>query len=273
MKKRLEIIRKSLLEIKNFAQIAAFNETRTITGKLVDGAWEKHVHEVFEVRILFHCTPEGEVDCSQIEDIHITPPYQMHNGVDASEFHRMVVIQISEKELIFDEFGSSHYVFSLPDETEKTIRISHIEFAFPAAALMNYWLNQDDDFEYLHSIIVLLFTLLEKMSKLSQINNLLPADAIAVYIRSNYYRKDLSVSEIAEKYGYSPNYIQKVFKSKWNCTLVEYIRQTRLNAARLLLQQQRWQIKDVASMCGFSYVHYFGKCYRKYFGILPSEEK
>lgn len=272
MTENIEAVRKTIYALENFDQITAFNESRDISGKLWGGEWRSHAHEVFEVRILFKLTPDGEADYSNIEDIHITPPFQTHAGADKSEFKRMCSILIGEDKLICGECDKPQKVFSPPEENGKN-KIDQTEFLFPYAALTNYYLNNEHDPEYLRMILLLIFSLFSKWIKLSSNTTLQPADAIAVYIRSHYSRNDLSVSEIAEKYGYSPNYIQKLFKAKWNCTPIEYLKQTRLNAARLLLQQKRWQISEVAAMCGFAYVNYFSKCYRRRFGIMPSEEK
>ena len=99
-----------------------------------------------------------------------------------------------------------------------------------------------------------------------------PAEIIASSIRSCYYRSDLSIREIAGMTRFSPNYIQKVFRAGYNCTPIEYLNGVRLNAARQLLRQHRWQIKEVSAMCGFNYAHYFCRRYKEHFGILPSEE-
>lgn len=271
MWKKMETIRESVLSLENFEHITAFNEVRDISCKLIDGICSLHTHDVFEVRILFRLMADGEVDYSRIEDIHITPPYRVHVSVDYSEFKRLVCMLVSAGELTWGENGKGHYIFSSSALHGK--KISPAEFAFPASALMSYWVNKEHDPEHLRLIIAMLLSLLSKLAKEEEERiNYSPADAIAAYIRTNYHRTDLSVSEIAEKHGFSPNYIQKVFRAKCDCTLIEYIKNTRLSAARLLLHQHRWQVKEVAAMCGFTYVHYFCKCYRKHFGNLPSEE-
>lgn len=270
MWENLLTVRKSILTLENFEQITAFNEKRDISGKLVDGIWATHVHDAFEVRILFQLNADGEVDFSRIEDIHITPPFQRHKGVDASEFKRMCCILIRDKEFVYGECHKPHCSFSL--STLPDAAVSKAEYSFCTAALNNYWIHNDQDLEYLRLILALLISFIAKLVNESQNITYSPAEAMAIYIRSNYYRRDLSVSEVAEKYGFSPNYVQKIFKAKYNCTLIEFIKQTRLNAARILLRKHQWQVKEVSAMCGFSYVHYFCKCYRKYFGNLPGEE-
>jgi hypothetical protein len=58
-----------------------------------------------------------------------------------------------------------------------------------------------------------------------------------------------------------------------NCTPSRYYLKLRLDRARQLLKQTTCSIIEVASMCGFISAPHFSRCYRKYIGISPKEER
>jgi AraC-like DNA-binding protein len=56
-------------------------------------------------------------------------------------------------------------------------------------------------------------------------------------------------------------------------TLVEYINIVRCEHARELLSSGSFNVGESAEQCGFQDISYFSRIYKKYIGILPSEEK
>ena len=85
-----------------------------------------------------------------------------------------------------------------------------------------------------------------------------------------YYRHDLSIAEEAARIGYSPNYVQKVFREKTGMTPKEYLMKIRMEAALRFLKERRYSVKEVASLCGFSGKEYFSTAFRAYYGFPPS---
>ena len=52
---------------------------------------------------------------------------------------------------------------------------------------------------------------------------------------------------------------------------VDYIRQTRLRKAAMLLEQKKFSVSEVMYMVGFSSSSYFSKCFSAMFGCTPGQ--
>jgi len=93
----------------------------------------------------------------------------------------------------------------------------------------------------------------------------------ADYINRNYYRHNLSVEDVAAQLGITSNYLVLRFHKETGVTIRQYLIQTRLEQAKLLLQSGRCMVKDAAKLTGWNSAYYFSNCYRRHFGIPPSE--
>ena len=54
-------------------------------------------------------------------------------------------------------------------------------------------------------------------------------------------------------------------------TLNQYITEYRMEKAKQLLKDARFKITDISSRVGYSDGNYFGKSFKKYSGLSPSE--
>lgn len=93
----------------------------------------------------------------------------------------------------------------------------------------------------------------------------------ADYINRNYYRHNLSVEDVAAQLGITSNYLVLRFHKATGVTIRQYLIQTRLEQAKLLLQSGRCMVKDAAKLTGWNSAYYFSNCYHRNFGIPPSE--
>jgi AraC-like DNA-binding protein len=54
-------------------------------------------------------------------------------------------------------------------------------------------------------------------------------------------------------------------------TVHEFIKKVRLKRAVQLLEKRKMKITEIAYSVGFSDLNYFSRCFRKEFGVAPSE--
>lgn len=97
---------------------------------------------------------------------------------------------------------------------------------------------------------------------------------IEIFIRrisDLYYRHDLSIAREAANVGYSPNYVQKVFRAAVGESPKEYLIRIRMEAAARFLRERRYSVGEVASLCGFSGKQYFSGAFRRHYGCAPSD--
>lgn len=109
----------------------------------------------------------------------------------------------------------------------------------------------------------------EMAKKMKEQRYFSPSELAANYIKKNYYRQDLSVSEISSFVGLTPNYFVNVFKKEFNMTVRQYIIQTRLEASKSLLETQKYLVRDVAKLTGWSNQYYFSSCFKKQYKCSP----
>ena len=90
-------------------------------------------------------------------------------------------------------------------------------------------------------------------------------------IDKNMGDSDLSVEQLGDAMGMSRAQLYRKCKALTNYSPVELIRNTRLKRAQQLLAQGDDTIAQVAYTVGFTAPSYFSKCYKDYFGEMPTE--
>ena len=75
----------------------------------------------------------------------------------------------------------------------------------------------------------------------------------------------------AEKLFVSKSLLHKKFVSLTGEAPVEFIRRVRLNRAAKLIENKFGNLSEVALEVGFNNPSYFAECFKKQFGITPSQ--
>jgi len=102
--------------------------------------------------------------------------------------------------------------------------------------------------------------------------NLLAIQKAAEYIRKNY-RNKLSIDDIAQAVYLSPCYVSRIFKQGLGCTLMEYLTQVRVEEAKTMLKNPKYNVMQVAEESGFEDPGYFTRVFKKLEGVTPSRFK
>lgn len=99
-------------------------------------------------------------------------------------------------------------------------------------------------------------------------------DATVVERAKNYIEKhilgEINRNKVAESIHVSPEYLSRVFRQKTGRSLVEYITDTKMNAAQELLTHSDMPISQIASQLGYGNFSYFSQLFRDYFSLTPS---
>lgn len=101
-------------------------------------------------------------------------------------------------------------------------------------------------------------------------SSVLAAKAVA-YIGANYSDSDLSVGEIASHIYINASYLRKVFKAELGMSVSEYLTRIRMRTAGRLITTLSMKLSEVARQVGYSDPGYFSKCFKKYYGVTPSD--
>lgn len=92
-------------------------------------------------------------------------------------------------------------------------------------------------------------------------------------IKAGYTNPAFSTADIAVKLGVSPRYIQDLLHETGS-TLSARLLELRLRKAHAMLTERghlEWRVSAIAFACGFSDVPYFNQCFRRRFGMTPSD--
>ncbi len=93
------------------------------------------------------------------------------------------------------------------------------------------------------------------------------------YINVNLGDPDLNVESLASELNLSRSQFYRKIKALTNQTANEFLRNIRLQKAKQIIEMGNNNISEVCYDVGFSSPSYFAKCFKNYFGILPTEVK
>lgn len=89
------------------------------------------------------------------------------------------------------------------------------------------------------------------------------------YIRMNFDRP-ITASKVAEHLGYNTDYLGRIYRQTYNCTLTEAIQRRRIRKACDYLLNSNLTVTQIASNCGFSDPDYFRRIFKRSMQITPS---
>lgn len=101
----------------------------------------------------------------------------------------------------------------------------------------------------------------------------LDSDTVTTIIHDyidKHYSTNIKISQFADKYFFSKEYLTRQFKARYHCGIYEYVLQVRMERARDLLLNPDIKIQDVAQRVGYADNNYFSKAFRTYYGISPT---
>lgn len=93
---------------------------------------------------------------------------------------------------------------------------------------------------------------------------------IVSYIEANF-DKSLSVKQVSEMFGLTPNYLSQIFKKDVGENFVSYLNRLRIEKACKLLRQSNIKIFEIGSMVGYNDSQYFYRVFKKYMNQTPIE--
>ncbi len=89
-------------------------------------------------------------------------------------------------------------------------------------------------------------------------------------IKSNL-TEDISSEFLSKEMGMSHSVLYKKLKQLTGMTLVEFVREYKLNFAAKLLKEQHYSIQEACFEAGFQDRRYFSRVFKNKFGMTPSE--
>lgn len=82
---------------------------------------------------------------------------------------------------------------------------------------------------------------------------------------------DSSVEELATRFGWSKRHLNRIFHANFGLSVAAMKMELRLAKAVALLRDPDMKIIAVAEACGFNYLGLFNTCFKKRYGVTPSQ--
>lgn len=106
-------------------------------------------------------------------------------------------------------------------------------------------------------------------------NNPLPSTAdekmhlIASYIH-DHYSEDIGLTILSELFYLNSQYLSRQFKKTIGFTLIQYIQETRIKKAQVLLLDTKFKVTYIANHCGFGSLSQFNRVFSKVCNMSPT---
>ncbi len=126
--------------------------------------------------------------------------------------------------------------------------------------------NWQDAFGYLRHVAEHIFSLKNQNAE-KQTQDVV--NQVKQYIVENL-GGDTSLYHLADQVHFSQEYLLRIFKKKEGVTILQYINDLKLSAARQLLAEGELPVKEIAERLGFASQGYFGRFFRNKTGMTPN---
>ena len=93
------------------------------------------------------------------------------------------------------------------------------------------------------------------------------------YLEKNYGNPSLGVPMVAEEFGLSENYFSIFFKETMGKSFSSYLEKLRLEKAKKLIAEGKWDMETIAQMVGYGSSATFRRAFKRAYGIAPSAWK
>lgn len=90
-------------------------------------------------------------------------------------------------------------------------------------------------------------------------------------VKENVSNQDFNITQFSEDLGVSRSMLFTKIKAWADATPNDFIQEIRLNHAAKLLELNKLNISEVSYKVGFKRPKYFSQCFKKKYGMTPSE--
>ena len=96
-------------------------------------------------------------------------------------------------------------------------------------------------------------------------------EGVKRYIHENYGNSEMNIDDIARNLYVNYSHLCFIFKRDTGITINEYLTEYRMIKAKELFDAGNSLVLDVAARVGYADANYFGKCFKKHYGLSPSK--
>lgn len=186
--------------------------------------------------------------------ITILVPFEFLNELLPEISHLYFVSQITDQEIMLKvktELTRIYQLWTNQHDHENKIEILGHFYLLMALLLKNFVVPKKN---------IICFNDARKQDKVKDIINFLTAN----------YRDSLTLDEVADHFGLSKAYLDRLFKTEVQTSLIHYLQLIRLQHAYDLLVNTDLPVTVIADQCGFANVRSLQKIFKDVYSATPS---
>lgn len=242
-----------------------------VRKKSGDLSYKIHWHDYFEMIFYKNCNGvcilNGEEYPVKDNSVFFLVPGDFHR-IDVVPNENATQTLISFSESVIDK------AIAKSDISAKVL-YEPSEFMLNTAEMTYKLFSSDNEFKensIYHLLNVILIELFNKgKSPTKNKNYVHPAVSKAMLYILTDPSKNISLTEIADMCGINPSYFSNIFHSQCGETFKSWLIKVRIEYACRLLEDKELSVLDVCFESGFNNLSHFGKCFKEYKNMTPSE--
>ena len=253
-------------------------------GSLVDGGQiTTHVQECHEISLCMSGSGcfgvNGEMLDIRQGDVHIIPKGSIHEiTANCPEGFRFSYLGFE-----FVDNGNDSQFKDLADFYESNYGITkdNGDISVLFRILINEWYNEPKHSDLIiESVTASILVLVERLFKHGGGNRYNPQKnhetiGRSVYDIIQYVDNNIlsitGVRMVADKFGYTENYVSHMFKNKTGHSILQYITTAKLRIAAEMLTDSYASISEISERLNYSSPQAFSKMFRKQTGFTPTQ--
>lgn len=243
--------------------------------------YHNHIHWHEEIEILYFTHGSAVTMCNLEEyniekgDIVFVNGQELHAGVVSRTDTVFYCIHINTN--FFNNFFESEYIIFENIIRDKECSDILDEIIRKSSAAKPGFKNIIENKKMLYDFFNLLAdkyvkAVLSESDYKKQFKKLDKFNVIIEYI-DKHYDDDLSVPLLSEHFFMSQSYFAHFFKDKAKMSVMQYINESRIRHAKLLLGREDSSVGEIACRVGYNDINYFSRKFKAIVGMTPTEYK
>ena len=246
------------------------NETVHVVRNKIDGKYDMHCHEFFEMEYIVSgkgvYTVNGTAYSIKPGMLFFMTPADYHSV--AVEDGESVVVHFSEN------ISNAKMVLELTETHESAAILLAEHDRRLAESLMQELLKEKEDTEYRLRLTECLVSKVAKLlGKQAEKQHGTTLSRKAMLYILNHFRETITLETIAEEVGVTPVYLSSVFKKETGQNVKEYVDSLRFQCAENLLCHSEFTVQEIAAESGFVSYSNFIRRFRQRYGVSPGTYK
>ena len=129
--------------------------------------------------------------------------------------------------------------------------------------------TMQDIFDYYDAALLSVIDALHDQAGQAREDSRLEEDIVS-YIDTHYCDVNLSLQTLTDRFNVSNKYLSLLCKERFGVTYLQYIQTKRIQKAAELLQEKRYSLTEIGTMCGYTNQLTFRRNFKSIIGVNPS---